>query len=284
MAARRNTRRAGGPDEPDPAEVLGRPLTARSVLASLLLGRHPPSAPVGLLVRWCSLFGISGTSARVALSRMVERGELSAERGVYTLAGRIRGRQAEQDFALAPTLLPWNGMWTMAVVQPADESGRAAMSAAERTDLRGAFTRARMVPLRDGVWARPDNLPAEAVDSGDRALIRSRGLVWTATSEDARVVSAAVDAYDVDEIHRRGHELLGRLVEVTGRLPDPTVLAEAFVVGAASAQHLRRDPLLPGELLPADWPGDDLRAAYASYLVAFGRAVAAWSGTEREHS
>jgi len=68
------------------------------------------------------------------------------------------------------------------------------------------------------------------------------------------------------------------LRDVTGQ-PDPDVLAEGFVVGAASAQHLRRDPLLPAELLPSDWPGDDLRVAYASYVDAFGRAVSAWSTT-----
>ena len=29
----------------------------------------------------------------------------------------------------------------------------------------------------------------------------------------------------------------------------------AFLAGAAALRHVRADPLLPAELLPADWPG-----------------------------
>ena len=47
------------------------PLTARSVLASALLGMDPPELPVSQLVRLTGLFGISENRARVALSRMV---------------------------------------------------------------------------------------------------------------------------------------------------------------------------------------------------------------------
>ena len=87
-----------------PLDGLGRsssgPLTARSIIASLLLGMHPPRLASSRLVRWCSLFGISEGTARVALSRMVERGELTAEAGVYELAGAVRRRQSAQDWAL----------------------------------------------------------------------------------------------------------------------------------------------------------------------------------------
>ena len=43
------------------------PLTARSVLLSVLLGSHPPELPVRALVGAAELFGISHGSARVAL-------------------------------------------------------------------------------------------------------------------------------------------------------------------------------------------------------------------------
>ena len=86
MTTRRNTQ-----GEDDAADLLERPLTARSVVLSLLLGRHPPRAPVALLVRWCAMFGISTTATRVALSRMVERGELTATDATYELAGRLNG-------------------------------------------------------------------------------------------------------------------------------------------------------------------------------------------------
>ena len=46
--------------------LLERPLTARSIIASLLLGMHPPRLASSRPVRWCSLFGISEGTARVA--------------------------------------------------------------------------------------------------------------------------------------------------------------------------------------------------------------------------
>jgi phenylacetic acid degradation operon negative regulatory protein len=56
--------------------------------------------PGSRLVRWCGIFGIAEGTARVALSRMVERGELVADDGVYELAGRVRGRQPAQDWTV----------------------------------------------------------------------------------------------------------------------------------------------------------------------------------------
>lgn len=51
-----------------------RPFTARSVLASALLGEDPPELPVAHLVHLAGLFGVSENRARVALSRMVASG------------------------------------------------------------------------------------------------------------------------------------------------------------------------------------------------------------------
>ena len=81
--------------------------------------------------------------------------------------------------------------------------------------------------------------------------------------------------YDTTALRDRGVDLRRRLVALTVDL-RPDRLAEAFTVGAAAAQFLRRDPLLPAELLPDRWPGDDLRRAYAEYRRAFGPAVADW--------
>jgi len=267
MARERNARRA--------AELLERPLTARSVIASLLLGRHPPSAPVALLVRWCALFGISDSSARVALSRMVERGELEARRGTYELAGRVRARQGDQDFALAPALRDWDGGWRMAVV------GDGPRAATDRIALRAALTRSRMVPLRDAAWVRPDNLGAGAVGTADAAVVAAQCTSWIARPagprEEAAVRDEVLRRFAVAEHERRGRLLLDHLRAATDGLPSTEALAGAFVAGAAVAQHLRRDPLLPAELLPGGWHGGDLRTAYQGYLRAFSPAVAAWA-------
>src|SRR5258708_38494683 len=92
-----------------PEPLLDRPLSARSVMASLLLGRRPPEAAVADLVRWCGLFGIAEGTARVALHRMVAKGEIEVTDGVYRLAGRLIGRQDRQESSLTPRLRGWSG-------------------------------------------------------------------------------------------------------------------------------------------------------------------------------
>src|SRR5690349_8633221 len=99
-------------------ELLERPLSARSVIASLLLGLHPPQMRAARLVQWCELFGIAPGTARVALSRMTERGELVAVDGTYELAGRVRARQSTQEWSLAARAPArrWPGDWRFGVV------------------------------------------------------------------------------------------------------------------------------------------------------------------------
>ena len=38
-----------------------------------------------------------------------------------------------------------------------------------------------------------------------------------------------------------------------------------FTAAAALLRHLRTDPLLPAELLPPGWPGDELRTRYSAH-------------------
>ncbi|MGB7052793.1 MAG: hypothetical protein WBG41_14600, partial [Acidimicrobiales bacterium] len=74
-----------------------RGFTARSVLASTLLGEDPPELPVAHLVHMASLFGVGENRARVALSRMVAAGEASTDgSGNYRLAGHLLDRQMRQ--------------------------------------------------------------------------------------------------------------------------------------------------------------------------------------------
>lgn len=266
MSPARNA--AGGSAGPRGAE---RPLTARSVIASLLLGMRPPRLSGSRLVRWCGVFGISEGTARVALHRMVERGELTVADGVYELAGRVRSRQPAQEFALAPALEEWTGEWLLAVV---DAGSR---PAPDRVALRDAMRRIRLVPLREGCWARPANLPRAAAPPDAWEVADSQCRWWRATP-DGDDVRLAARLFDVGRWARRARVLEGRLLRAVDALadPGPSDLAAAFTAGAAALAHVRADPLLPPELLPPDWPGAALRDAYRGYQPAFAAAVRDW--------
>ena len=71
MPSRRNASSKAGPAQSDGVPAgplrhgpLPRPLTPRSIIASLLLGIHPPRLRGTLLVRWCGLMGMAEGTTR----------------------------------------------------------------------------------------------------------------------------------------------------------------------------------------------------------------------------
>ena len=164
--------------------LLARPLTARSVIASLLLGMHPPRLAGARLVRWCAVFGIAEGTARVALSRMVDRGELHGRDGAYELAGPVRARQRVQDWSLDPAPVAWNGSWRMGAVR------RSARDATDRAALRDAMRQLRYAEARPGLWVRPANLPRASGPDAAWIVVDTQCEWWDATPmQDARVRS-----------------------------------------------------------------------------------------------
>jgi phenylacetic acid degradation operon negative regulatory protein len=261
--------------------VLERPLSARSVIASLLLGMHPPRMPGARLVQWCGAFGIAEGTARVALSRMVDRDELVAAGGTYELAGPVRARQRAQDWSLTPALTDWDGGWRLAAVRPA------ARDATDRAALRDAFRRLRYAESREGCWVRPDNLPRASGPATAWKVAEAQCDWWRATPEqDAAALAASL--FDPAAWATRAEMLRDHLEAATASLARTRDghgdragdLARAFEVGAAALAHVRADPLLPPPLCAQPWPGAALRDAYAQYQRTFGRAVREWFRAE----
>jgi phenylacetic acid degradation operon negative regulatory protein len=259
--------REGNTAELEP--LLERPLSARSLIASLLLRTRPPRMQGSRLVQWCGLFGVAEGTARVALSRMVERGELRTSDGVYELAGRVQSRRGAQDWSLEPTLAPWRGDWRVAVVAPGPRD------AVERTALRDAMRRLRYRSLREGVWTRPDNLPRASAPA-DSWKVADAQCGWWSGRPDGDPVALATELFDSARWSARATALTARLQAVTRAFGDEGALAAGFVTGAAAVAHLRADPLLPRELEADVIAGKALRGAYRSYEAEFSRAVRAW--------
>src|SRR5579864_6580111 len=89
----------------------GPPLSARSVIASLLLGMRPPRLAGQRLVRATERFGFTENATRVALSRMVGAGELDLEEGTYALRGALLDRKRQQEAGRRPVVRSWDGTW-----------------------------------------------------------------------------------------------------------------------------------------------------------------------------
>jgi phenylacetic acid degradation operon negative regulatory protein len=251
-----------------PAVSLSRPLTARSIIASTLLGTHPPRMSVARLVRSCELFGIRENAARVALSRMVSAGELAMADGRYELIGRLRVRQDRQMQSRRGLVISeaWDQTWRLAIV-----IGEA-RQASDRAELRTALKLARFGEWREGVWARPDNGASGLVNPPSCSIVTGAVIVQPialatslfATEQWAQ--SAKMLLRDMEPLHRQ-------LMKA-----DASALTSGFVLNASVLRHLQADPLLPYELLPKQWPGETLRSRYEAFDAAF---VALWQRTLR---
>lgn len=223
-----------------------KPLSARSVVVSLLLGAHPEGMTARRLVAAGEHFGLPSATVRAALSRAVAAGDLRRAGSTHHLGERLLRRRERQE--LHASQVAWDGAWEVVVVVA---GGR---PSAERASLRAGLGELRLAELREGVWMRPDNLarplPLAAEPGGDVQVLSARP-----TGDPAEL---AARLWDLDGWAQAAEDALALLAATT----DP---AERLAVAALLVRHLTADPLLPPALQPAGWPAARARAAYAAY-------------------
>ncbi|CRK56043.1 Phenylacetic acid degradation operon negative regulatory protein PaaX [Alloactinosynnema sp. L-07] len=220
-------------------------------MLSLLLGAHPPELPVTDLVRGVERLGVSEPTVRVALSRMVAAGDLVRTDAVCRLSDRLVDRQRRQDESVEPQTKAWRGQWELVVITT---TGR---GPADRAELRSDLAGLRLAELREGLWLRPANLRRSWPEHVNSVVEH-----FTARPEEEPKVLAA-RLWPLAEWAATAKALLNHFTTAS----DPAVRLTA---AAAIVRHLLADPVLPAELLPADWPADALREAYAGYRVELG--------------
>lgn len=236
------------------AEIEIRPLNARSLALSALLGTHPPQLPARALVALGELFGIAAGTMRTALSRLVAAGDLESDDGRYRLAGDLLDRQRTQDAGRRSPDRRWDGRWHTAI--STDDQ----RPVGERRRSRRILGDARFGELRPDTWMRPANTPAP--DAGP-------GWVVVTGELDADRHAELVDRlWDLDRIAGHADQLRGHLAEsnaaVGSRSPAPfDTIPDRFHTAAAVLRFLRSEPLLPGALVGPDWSVDALRSDYA---------------------
>ncbi|MGV9802850.1 PaaX family transcriptional regulator C-terminal domain-containing protein [Mycobacterium sp. NPDC003449] len=222
-------------------------LTARSVVLSVLLGAHPAWASAAELIRLTADFDIKESTLRVALTRMVGAGDLVRSEDGYRLSDRLLARQRRQDDAIDPKLRADRGDWLTLVITSVGTDART------RASLRNTLQQCRFAELREGVWMRPDNLaqtlPPEITDRV--RVLRAR---------DADPADLAARLWDLPA----WRDTAGRLLDDMASAAD---VPGRFAAAARIVRHLLTDPVLPDDLLPANWPGAALRAAYNDFAA-----------------
>ncbi|MDQ2726719.1 MAG: PaaX domain-containing protein, C- domain protein [Actinomycetota bacterium] len=216
------------------------------MIASVLLGTHPPILAVKALVRVGELFGIAEGTVRVALSRMAADGELITNDGHYRLGPRLAARQADQDRGRWPEVTEWSGAWEIVLGAGGDGDRQAVGGRLEALHLAWAGGR---------TWLRPANLIRSSSTPWPEGCVRFDGRPATDGADDGAIVGSL---WDLDGWQQVGADLIEAYRAANGP-------AERFVVTAAILRHLRTDPLLPPALAGAGWPARSLRQTYEAF-------------------
>lgn len=227
------------------------------------------AAPVAVLVRLLSSLDVAPPATRTAVSRMVRQGWLepvrlgagpgyrltpAAARRLSASADRIYRRQRE-----------WDGRWHLLVAErPADRRARDRM--------RSGLEFLGYAPLADTTWISPRG--SDEVD----ALLSGLGVAaWSFLAAGERDDgSLATTAWDLDALGERYRQWLAEAAEIVR--DDPADDEQAFRVRSTLVHEWRkflfRDPLLPAELLPPDWPGHTAAALFDTHADRLAPAAA----------
>jgi len=239
-----------------------RPLNARSLVLSVLLGLPTPRLDKSSPGRLAELFAIAPGTMRTAISRMLAAGELAVVGDGYELrAERLLARKHAQDIGRRPVADAWDGSWWVVTVA-APSRGLGA-----RREFRTAMANARMGELRPETWLRPANLAAPAGIDGT-VVIGGR----LSGTEPADLVTRL---WDLRSMGAQCTALLNELGTCLTMLErrGARALARTTMTSAAVVRFLRVEPMLPRRLVPPDWPVDALRDLYADFDRVYGRVL-----------
>jgi phenylacetic acid degradation operon negative regulatory protein len=242
------------------------------------------------LVSLLGCFGIPEATARVAAARLRKEGWLSADRDgretVYSLtadARRMLDEGRARIFQRAGG--PWDGQWHMVIYQ-VPETERTL-----REQLRRRLAWLGFGPLSPSVWLSPHHRSQQVVSdfAAYPAVQLDTFSSRSAGNEADREIAAR--AWDLAALDRDYRDLLDRYSPRlagyrAGALDDRAALVERMRLVYDYRHFPYRDPDLPSELLPHEWPG---RQAHEVFLQAHGllrvpamRAVAELAGGEAD--
>lgn len=225
---------------------------------------------MGTLIDICADVDISETRVRTAVSRLVAAGQLQGERAGRRSFYRLTPA-ARADYARAANILfdppPTTGQWRIVCAgeAPADD-----------------LVRAGFAVLGPGVFIAPDHAEA-ATPPGlmFRAGVAQGGALLRAFAAERWDLTAHAQAY---------HAFLDRFAPLGRALPvlaDAALAPRRALLLRLALVHsyryaLLRDPRLPPEALPPDWPGAAASALFARLYLGLSGAADSFVGDHFE--
>ena len=223
---------------------------------------------IGSLIRLLEPLGLSERLVRTAVFRLVReewlRTESRGRRSDYLLtpSGRQRCQEAARHI-YAPDAPPWDQAWRL-ILAVGD------FDPEELERLRRALFWQGFGRLGNHCFVHPGADPGTALEAlaaeglggqiGRLLPLLAGRPEWGLWADDGDLVRRA---WKLDDLGLAYDGFLATWAPVLGGLGEETTDEAAFLLRLLLIHDYRRlllrDPELPGELLPADWPGDQAR-------------------------
>ncbi|MDG4858001.1 PaaX family transcriptional regulator C-terminal domain-containing protein [Streptomyces sp. T-3] len=223
--------------------------------------------PAAAIVALLGEFDVAGGAARTTISRLVRRGVLEGSRQGRYSSYRLTREAAVDLWSGAASIATfttqpdsWDGWWTLVAFSvPEQESTR-------RRALRAALRWRGYAPLYDAVWASPHPLtPKGRSEVAELALGTVSVFRARQVDLDTEANRNPVEAWDLPGIADQYELFIRRWSGLLPRISAGGVTGAAAVRARTEVMGTYRhfpvlDPLLPLDLLPADWPRSRARA------------------------
>lgn len=209
-------------------------------------------AATGSVLEVLARAGVVQHAARSALHRMVERGLLNKHRrgrlvylGLTPRSQQILADGQARIWDAGVLNESWDGTWTLlGFTVPESQRGR-------RHLLRSRLLWAGFGALQGGLWIAPARVDVGELLDGIEPAGRIR--VFHARAVEPTSVEELIDgAWDLDGLAKAYRLFLDRWSAPPPSPCDP--LARQLLITTDWLELVRRDPRLPVEVLPADWP------------------------------
>jgi phenylacetic acid degradation operon negative regulatory protein len=235
-------------------------------------GELPGGALAGrALIRLLAELGLSPGAARSLLLRMRREGWLDSERegreARYRLAPAVSAAQARIERQLRGPRPSWEGSFN-GVLYEIPEPARPFRDRLRRTaQLLGyASLRPGLLIATTDRWAELGTLLLAQPPGSQLLKVRI-----ALEPDDSRAVAARL--WNLEHLAAGYRQVMAGLRTQTAQAGQLAPGGEAFRAFAAATLPVYEvtadDPDLPAELLPADWPGDELNRALGQALRAF---------------
>ena len=245
-------------------------ISTKELLYGIMISLRPDAAVFNQLAALCAPFNISETTLRTNLSRMASNRLIEVNRkgktALYSLTGRSRriGKNVAAGFTrnADPN---WTGAyWGIGFSVPESQSPA-------RHKIRTKLEAYRYASWIPGLWIRPElenEEPYNGLDdfgnNGFCKLLKFR----------PRLPLSKEDIYSMWKLDKKAETMKTVQNDLEAELSQVNDLKplEAFkkrmIVGKTVIQTLSSDPLLPKEMLPANWPGHKLRILFNKWQEA----------------